>query len=161
MAPSIVSGGCSLAFLSSTIESGCFAVAVSDSEEVPRAEAATDPIPITALPKRLIAEYPVPSKMVVAVNGGASSAGGGGRGRSSSLGLALLAAVMLSVLGGMSARFGMSSTSRFEEGVVGGETVMVAEVRLLGCCGRESFFTGAIRCRSKMRALGKIKKKHI
>ena len=98
----------------------------------PRAEAATDPIPITALPKRLIAEYPVPSRMVVAVNGGASSAGGGGRGRSSSLGLALLAGVKLSVLGGMSARFGMSSTSRFEDGAVGGEAVIVLEVGPLG-----------------------------
>lgn len=103
-----------------------------------KAETATEPIPITALPNKLTAEAPVSSKRDEAVLL-ASSSGGGGRGSSSCLLVA-----MAPFLGLISPRLGFRSAALLEQGVAGDETGVEMDERL-GGCGGGSFAAGANR----------------
>ncbi len=124
----------------------------SEGAEV-RAETATDPIPITALPSRLSAEAPVLINRDEAESIVSASAGGGGSGSSSVLLFACTAAI-LSAFGLASPRFGFKSIALRESGDAGGaiggclppcecRCDVVAATEGGGGGGGESFETGA------------------
>lgn len=130
------------------LDAGCsdWTEKLSESEGTElNAEAATEPRPMTALPRRLNAD--APSEDVVV---GASS-GGGGSGSSSSL-LFGLSAVMSFGFRSESPKLGRRSAARREAGDAGGETVMEIDGRLAVGVGG-SFETGAARDKNKERAL--------